>query len=257
MCFSRGSFQDRDLAILFVDGDNLGGAMNFYYAGEFQNNNYTAPTFPEVLKNLGVPEYEGERYTILDNSVLDKSPYKLEIGNTDGNEEANYRTKLLKNGFEVTEIFGYREYKKQVNSKIVVISINNAQIDNGYLTITISVEDAPNVLIVNSIALVGSFNDWQVDTNCAEFTKVSDTIWRLNELHLSPGEKFKIVVNHTWEIHGGYGYNDIVRIDEYSKLLTSEGAECNIKANVACVLTLVAEVNGENVVFLLEDAQQE
>ena len=253
----RGSFQDRDLTILFVDGDNLGGAMNFYYAGDFQNNNYTAPTFPEVLKNLGVPEYEGERYTILDNSVLDKSPYKLEIGNTDGNEEANYRTKLLKNGYEVTEIFGYREYKKQVNSKIVVISINNAQIDNGYLTITISVEDAPNVLVVNSIALVGSFNDWQVDTNCAEFTKVSETIWRLNELHLSPGEKFKIVVNHTWEIHGGYGYNDIVRIDEYSKLLTSEGAEGNIKANVACVLSLVAEVNGENVLFLLEDAQQE
>ncbi len=253
----RGSFQDRELTILFVDGDNLSGAMNFYYAGDFQNNNYTAPTFPEVLKNLGVPEYEGERYTILDNSVLDKSPYKLEIGNTDGNEEANYRTKLLKNGFEVTEIFGYREYKKQVNTKIVVISINNAQIDNGYLTITISVEDAPNVLIVNSIALVGSFNDWQVDTNCAEFTKVSDTIWRLNELHLSPGEKFKIVVNHEWGQRGGYGYNDIVRIDEYSKLLTSEGAEGNIKANVACVLTLVAEVNGENVLFLLEDAQQE
>ena len=118
-------------------------------------------------------------------------------------------------------------------------------------------EDAPNVLIVNSIALVGSFNDWQVDTNCAEFTKVSDTIWRLNELHLSPGEKFKIVVNHEWGQRGGYGYNDIVRIDEYSKLLTSEGAEGNIKANVACVLTLVAEVNGENVLFLLEDAQQE
>ena len=111
--------------------------------------------------------------------------------------------------------------------------------------------------MINAISLVGSFNNWDVTTNCVEFTKIEEGYWRLNDLHLSPGEKFKIVVNHTWEIHGGYGYNDIQGIAEYSKLLTSEGEEGNILANVACALTFSAHVNGENIVFTLEDAQQE
>lgn len=253
----RGNFQQRELSIAFLDNNFIGGLMDFSYAGDFPSPTYVKPEFPKVLKDLGVPEYEGEKYTFGDNSVLDKTPYRLEIRNTNGNEEANYRTKLLKNGFEVTELFGYKEYKKQVNTKIIAININNAQIDNGYLTITIGVEDAPAVLEVTSISLVGSFNNWNVNTNCIEFTKINEGVWRLNEQHLDAGAKFKIVINHTWEIHGGYGYIDMHGIDAYSKLLTSEDAEGNIKANVACVVTLVAEVNGENVNFVIENAYQE
>lgn len=253
----RGNIQERDLSIAFIDDNNIGGYMDFSYVGDLPSLSYVKPEFPKVLKDLGVPEYEGEEYTFGDNSVLDKAPYKLEIRNTNGNEEANYRTKLIKNGFEITELFGYKEYKKQVNTKIIAISINNAQIDNGYLTITIGVEDAPTVLEIASISLVGSFNDWNVATNCIEFTKINEGVWRLNEQHLEAGTKFKIVINHTWEIHGGYGYNDIQDIDYYGKLLTSEGAEGNIKANVACVIVLEALVGGNNVNILLEDAWQE
>ena len=253
----RGNFQQRELSIAFLDNNFIGGYMDFSYAGDFPSPSYVKPEFPKVLKDLGVPEYEGEEYTFGDNSVLDKEPYKLEIRNTNGNEEANYRTKLLKNGFEVTELFGYREYKKQVNSKIITISINNAQIDNGYLTITIGVEDAPTVLEVTSISLVGSFNDWNVTTNCIEFTKINEGTWRLNEQHLEAGAKFKIVINHTWEIHGGYGYNDIFGIEQFGKLLTSADAENNIKANVACAIALIAEVNGESINFTIESAYQE
>ncbi len=71
------------------------------------------------------------------------------------------------------------------------------------------------------------------------------------------GAKFKIVINHTWEIHGGYSYNDIFGIEQFGKLLTSADSENNIKANVACIITLVAEVNGENVNFTIESAYQE
>lgn len=253
----RGNFQQRELSIAFLDNNFIGGYMDFYYAGEFPSPSYVKPEFPKVLKDLGVPEYEGEEYTYGDNSVLDKAPYELEIRNTNGNEEANYRTKLLKNGFEATELFGYKEYKKQVNSKIITISINNAQIDNGYLTITIGVEDAPTVLEVTSISLVGSFNDWNVTTNCIEFTKINEGVWRLNEQRLEAGAKFKIVINHTWEIHGGYGYNDMFGIEQFGKLLTSADAENNIKANVACVISINATVDGENVNFVIENAYQE
>ena len=238
----RGSFQDRDLTILFVDGDNLGGAMNFYYAGDFPSN-YTKPEFPQALKDIGVPEYEGERYTFGPGCVFDKEPYKLEILNTDGNEEENYRTKLLKNGFEVTEIFGYREYKKQVNTKIVTISINNAAIESGCLVLTISTQDAPEAFVVTAISLVGSFNNWQTDANCVEFTYVSETHWRLGETFFSAGEKFKIVVNHEWGQRGGYGYADIVGINEYSKILESEGAESNILVRQDCMVEFEVDVD--------------
>ena len=253
----RGNFQQRELSIALLDNNFIGGYMDFSYAGEFPSPTYVKPEFPKVLKDLGVPEYEGEKYTYGDNSVLDKAPYRLEIRNTNGNEEANYRTKLLKNGFEVTELFGYKEYKKQVNSKIISISINNAQIDNGYLTITIGVENAQTVLEVTSISLVGSFNDWNVTNNCIEFIKINEGTWRLNEQHLEASAKFKIVINHTWEIHGGYGYNDMFGIEQFGKLLTSADSENNIKANVACVITLNATVDGESVNFVIENAYQE
>ena len=251
----RAGFTNRDLTIAFLDYNNIGGLMNFYYAGEFPST-YTKPEFPQVLKNLGVPEYDGERITY-GNNVLDKSPYKLEIQNTNGNEEAQYRTKLLKNGFEFTEVFGNGEYKKKVGSLIVTISINNAAINSGFLLITIGTSEAPNELIINSIALVGSFNNWDVNTNCVEFTKSSETSWFLHDLHLSPGEKFKIVINHSWEIHGGYGWNDISNIAPYSKILASEGEEGNILANVACAVAIEANINGEEISFNLISVEQE
>ena len=247
----------RELTIMFVDGDNLGGMMNFYYAGDFPSPGYNKPEFPQVLKNLGVPEYEGERYTFANTSVFDKEPYRLVIENTNGNEEAAYKTKLLKNGFEFESVFGYGNYKKQVASKIVIININDAQIENGFLTITVSTEDAPNVLVINSIALVGSFNNWDVTTNCVEFTKITNDEWRLNEIHFVQGEKFKIVINHAWGERGGYGYNDIIGLDQYSKLLTSEGAEGNILANVNCSISLMASVVGDNISFAIVDVQQD
>ncbi len=239
-----GGFQDRDLVIAFIDGDNLGGLMNFYYAGDFPSN-YTKPEFPQVLKDIGVPEYEGERITFGPGCVFDKEPYKLEILNTDGNEEENYRTKLLKNGFEVTEIFGYREYKKQVNTKIVTISINNAAIESGCLVLTISTQDAPEAFVVNAVSMVGSFNNWQVDTNCAEFTKTGENEFTLSDVHMIVGEKFKIVVNHEWGQRGGYGYHDIDGIDMLFKALQPEGEEDNILVTASCHFSLKAMIDGE------------
>ena len=240
--FTRGNFKQRDLSIAFLDGQNIGGFMDFRYTGEIPDS-YTKPEFPQALKDIGVPEYEGERITFGPGCVFDKEPYKLEILNTDGNEEENYRTKLLKNGFEVTEIMGYREYKKQVNTKIVSISINNAAIENGCLVLTISTQDAPDALIVTAISLVGSFNNWQTDTNCVEFTYVSETHWRLGETFFSAGEKFKIVVNHEWGQRGGYGYADINGIDAFSKVLEPEGAESNIVVRQDCMIEFEVDVD--------------
>ena len=252
----RGGFQDRDLVIAFVDGDNLGGLMNFYYAGDFPSS-YTKPEFPQVLKDIGVPEYEGERYTFGPGCVFDKEPYKLEILNTDGNEEENYRTKLLKNGFEVTEIFGYREYKKQVNTKIVTISINNAAIESGCLVLTISTQDAPEAFVVNAVSMVGSFNNWQVDTNCAEFTKTGENEFTLSDVHMIVGEKFKIVVNHEWGQRGGYGYHDIDGIDMLFKALQPEGEEDNILVTASCHFSLRAMIDGEFIHLVLMEGELE
>ena len=251
-----GSFQDRDLTILFIDGDNLGGAMNFYYAGDFPSS-YTKPEFPQALKDIGVPEYEGERITFGPGCVFDKEPYKLEILNTDGNEEENYRTKLLKNGFEVTEIFGYREYKKQVNTKIVTISINNAAIESGCLVLTISTQDAPEAFVVNAVSMVGSFNNWQVDTNCAEFTKTGENEFTLSDIHMIVGEKFKIVVNHEWGQRGGYGYHDIDGIDMLFKALQPEGEEDNILVTTNCHFSLRAMIDGEFIHLVFMEGELE
>ena len=251
-----GGFQDRDLTILFIDGDNLGGAMNFYYAGDFPSS-YTKPEFPQVLKDIGVPEYEGERITFGPGCVFDKEPYKLEILNTDGSEEENYRTKLLKNGFEVTEIFGYREYKKQVNTKIVTISINNAAIESGCLVLTISTQDAPEAFVVNAVSIVGSFNNWQVDTNCAEFTKTGENEFTLSDVHMIVGEKFKIVVNHEWGQRGGYGYHDIDGIDMLFKALQPEGEEDNILVTANCHFSLRAIIDGEFIQLVFTEGELE
>ena len=242
--FTRGNFKQRDLSIAFLDGQNIGGFMDFRYTGEIPDS-YTKPEFPQALKDIGVPEYEGERYTFGPGCVFGKEPYKLEILNTDGNEEENYRTKLLKNGFEVTEIMGYREYKKQVNTKIVTISINNAAIESGCLVLTISTQDAPEAFVVNAVSMVGSFNNWQVDTNCAEFTKTGENEFTLSDIHMIVGEKFKIVVNHEWGQRGGYGYHDIDGIDMLFKALQPEGEEDNILVTANCHFSLRAMIDGE------------
>ena len=253
-----GGFQDRNLSIAFLDGNNIGGSMDFYYAGDFQSSE-TKPEFPQVLKNLGVPEYEGERYTFANTSVLDKSPYRLVIANTDGNEEANYRTKLIKNGFEYHEVFGYGDYKKQVNSKNIIISINNAQIDNGYLTITINVEEVQSsqTNTINAVSLVGSFNDWDVNTNCVEFSKTGNNEFLLKEVHFAPNEKFKIVVNHSWGERGGYGFNDVMGLAGFPDIFEDEGEEHNILITRACVVSLLAAISGDNIAFQLLDAAPE
>ena len=250
----RGNIQERGLSIAFIDDNNIGGYMDFSYAGEFPDS-YTKPEFPQALKDIGVPEYEGERYSFGAGCVFDKEPYKLVIIDTDGNEEENYRTKLLKNGFEVTEIMGYREYKKLVNGKYVCISINNAAIESGCLTIAVSTQDAPDAFVVNAVSMVGSFNNWQVDTNCAEFTKTGENEFTL-DVHMVVGEKFKIVVNHEWGQRGGYGYHDIDGIDMLFKALQPEGEEDNVLVTASCHLVLRAMIDGEFIHLILTEGEK-
>ena len=252
----RGNIQERGLSIAFIDDNNIGGYMDFSYADEFPSPSYVKPEFPKVLKDIGVPEYEGERYSFGAGCVFDKEPYKLVIIDTDGNEEENYRTKLLKNGFEVTEIMGYREYKKLVNGKYVCISINNAAIESGCLTITVSTQDAPDAFVVNAVSMVGSFNNWQVDTNCAEFTKTGENEFTL-DVHMVVGEKFKIVVNHEWGQRGGYGYHDIDGIDMLFKALQPEGEEDNVLVTASCHIVLRALIDGEFIHLVLTEGELE
>ena len=232
---------------------NVKGRTYFIYVGELPEP-HEEQVFPKELSDMGVPSYEGEDINYSYKEEGDKK--YLEIGNT-GDEEWNaYISLLLESGFkEYIEILVENGVcvVKEVNEEVnLFITIEISKID-GSVLLTVWNESRQDVFEVNAVSIVGDFNNWDVTTNCIEFTNVDENRFLLSNVYLDMGDKFKIIVNHSWDYNGGFGYYDVTRIDEYN-MFEPKDDDCNIYVNQACYATFEANIDGENVLINLIDA---
>ena len=215
-----------------MDEQGIGGVMDFIYSGDLPDT-YVKPTFPKVLADIGVPEYDGERIEY-GTQELSKEPYVLEIKNTRYSESQNYKNKLNGNGFVLDGgylgTFKGAYYRKEAGDNYLWVNYDDSDASLGTVIIRAFHEAKPQQQEddnINSISMVGDFNDWDVTSGGLMFTKMGDDLFRLNSVYLQPNQAFKFVVNNDWGTRGGYGYSDVLNIAEYGKYLVG-GANDNI-----------------------------
>lgn len=104
------------------------------------------------------------------------------------------------------------------NATMMTVAANGMyKIDVNILALTYTLRP------INTISLVGAFNDWNVEAG-AELKPGSAsriTHWTATGLHMSEGE-FKLVANHSWEINWGGQFEDLVQ-DGANLAITEEG----------------------------------
>ncbi len=250
----RGKFTSRWLYIAFMDNQNIGGMMDFIYSGDLPDT-YVKPTFPKVLLDLGIPEYDGERI-MFGSQEYNHEPYVLEITNTKYDEAQAYKTKLTNSGFAADyEYYGSykgRYYRKEVNNKYLYVNYDDSDVYSGVVTIRVFHEDKPEPPVedeVNSITMVGDFNDWDVTSGGMVMMKSGDKTFYLNQVRVEAHQAFKFVVNNQWGVRGGFGYSDFINLPDYAQFLT--GGENNnvVVLDQALVLTIEATVESSNDIF--------
>lgn len=253
----RGGFTSRNLIIAFMDHNNIGGVMDFLYSGDLPDT-YVKPAFPRVLLDLGVPEYDGERIEF-GTQELNREPYVLEIKNTSYDESQNYRRKLTGNGFVqdggYTGTFKGAYYRKEVGDKYLWVNFDDSDASMGTVIIRAFREAKPEQHEddeINTIAMVGDFNDWEASSGSLLFTKMGDNVFRLNDVRVNANSAFKFVVNGQWGVRGGYGYSDVMNIAEYGKQLNGGSENCIVVTDQAVLLTVTAAINGSEIMFSID-----
>ena len=250
----RYKFTNRNLIIAFMDEQGIGGVMDFIYSGDLPDT-YVKPTFPKVLLDLGIPEYDGERI-MFGNQEYNHEPYVLEITNTKYDEAQAYKTKLTNSGFAADyEYYGSykgRYYRKEVNNKYLYVNFDDSDAYSGVVTIRVFHEDKPEPPVedeVNSITMVGDFNDWNVTSGGMVMMKSGDKTFYLNQVRVEAHQAFKFVINNQWGARGGFGYSDFINLPDYAQFLT--GGENNnvVVLDQALVLTIEATVESSNDIF--------
>ena len=250
----RGKFASRWLYVAFMDNQGIGGLMDFIYSGDLPDT-YVKPTFPSVLANLGVPEYDGNRITY-GTQQLSNEPYVLEIANTDGNEAEAYKRKLSSSGFTIdAEYYGSYKglyYRKDVGDNYLYVNFDDSDISLGVVVIRIFHASKPEThddTEINSISMIGDFNDWDTSSGGLIFTKSGDNIYRLNYVRVEANTKFKFVVNNEWGERGGYGYSDIDNAPIYDKYLEVGDYNNVVVKDQILVLSFEAIVQEQGIIF--------
>lgn len=265
--------------IIFKDEDRkVEGYMDFIYVGILPSE-YVRPEWPQEFKQYNVPAYETDNNATTFSQVeKDGEHYSIHIYHSNEQEATWYGSVTLpKAGFEKHPNFTNTEndvhFRKEYgNSNYVVVYYNYKSINDIYVEVYLESkpwqdpgnedqnnnEQEPN-LVVNSIVLVGDFNNWSPDPSNAGyvFQKTDDNSFLLYGIDLPAEYSFKMVVNTDWAIHnqstsyGGYGWDDIDNIDEYVEYLSpaSEGA---ITAKRHLRINLNAAVSGDQVLFVID-----
>ena len=258
----------REIMILVRDSEYVMGVVLLSYMGEFDDNggNVTPSAFPQELKDLGIPEYEGSSVGFA--LKRDGENYTLTITGSNYSEAINYLKKIQNSGFEekpgsysYTPIF-FKSYSNQENlflqldyrQEIFLLTVwkeqkpnednNGGENGNG--------EEQDPRLEISLLCLFGDFNDWgQGNLDNYTFAQPDENIFRINQVSVKAGDKFKIVANGDWTIHnpttayGGFGYDDFDNIKEFSNYLSREdGVDSNIIAKQDCELTIEAQNSG-------------
>ena len=103
-------------------------------------------------------------------------------------------------------------------------------------------EDPIQDTVVNSITVVGSFNDWNVEDETIAFDYKNEYTFT-KVFSLDAGIEFKFVINHTWELPS-YGYKDIadVRSAGVSDVFAQGKDPVNILTLKGCLLSVTATI---------------
>lgn len=272
----------REIMLLVSDSNNVMGGVSLSYCGEFDDNggngNVTS-SFPKELKELGVPEYEGNNVGFSLNR--DGETYALTITGSSYSEAMDYLKKVQNSGFEqkagsysYTPVF-FKSYNDQEN---LFIQLDYRQ--ENYL-LTVWKEQKPNeggeggengngegedpLLVISSLCLFGSFNDWgNGDLGEYSMNPKGENMFAIYQVPLHSGDKFKVVANGDWTIHnpekayGGFGYNDFDNISEFSDFLgldEEDPVNCNIVVKQSCELTIEAFNSGTHLGLRIVNAK--
>ena len=223
--------------------------------------------FPQTISDYGVPAYSGENAYFI---FYDPSAKYIEfdVNKTNRNELNAYCQTLAGNGFTKdaqieNEEGGTIRYYKRVDNTYLVIVITYRSSDT--LHITANKDDMfvpsgsgsdPEEQTISAVSMVGDFNDWSTENNCVEFTPEGQGRFTLMDTVLNEGEKFKIVVDHDWEINGGYGYNDIGNISGWSDLFAIDQTDGNgnVLVKRSCSVSIDAIFDGNEIMLVIIEA---
>ena len=221
-------------SLMFLDESlNVSGSVRLYYNGDLSNTKAT--TFPQFFLDYGVVEYEGDNVTF---EVVSKEDYLLNIYNSNEIEALKYFKKLVVAGFSLASETSYdKVYHKEVDGQYFNISLEYGY-SKDYFQLHAYFSEKQEVPPEEStLALVGSFNDWDVTSTLYAFTSLGGGQYTLKHT-FNEGDLFKIVENKTWM--SNYGYNDVFPNGGLETFFESQGSEDNIKTIQPCTCNITA-----------------
>ena len=257
------------------------GYADFFYAGTMPELG-EGEEFPKELIDFGVPEY-----TSYSNRLefylqkINESSYSLVIYNTSRDDADVYMNQTLpKAGFERIDsnVFG-----KQISDRSdLLISVNankeetvmiDAHLeprqsggDSSYNSGDYSGDSSASSqeeLLIKSLVIVGSFNNWELDSGAINLSG-TDNAFSINNLVLLQDYEFKLVANNDWTIHnpgteyGGFGYDDLVHEDKVDTYLSRlAGPDGNIHVDVPCRCSLKAMVQDNQLKLMFSNFERQ
>lgn len=210
-----------ECAIIFMDKNNeqIYGSMPFYYSGDLPST-YVKPEWPNAFKNLGIPEYDGEKveFAYSEDAYSDGNKY-LNISHSTFEEGEAYCQKLLKNGFK--QDFDYSADENEVIFKKAIDDNENLYIAFKYgkslstFRLTAHKEMAPQPVIPDQpyrVYAIGDFNNWGKNGPQEFVANYEDGAWTftLEGFHVNANESFAFVTNISNPQEGFFGYHHLI-----------------------------------------------
>ena len=254
--FQNGQISEADIsdecAIFFTDNENpqsIYGGMQFYYSGDLPNT-YVKPEWPNDLKTLGVPEYDGEKVQYSYNGQNERKT--LNIANSTFEEGDAYCRKLIQNGFEesydidvpIDELL----FKKAISDEynLYVVFKYGKNIDNFVLTAWQEAKQSQDPVQPFHVYAIGDFNNWGKNDTVEFEASYADEQWTfvLENFHAEANESFAFVKDPNHPEQGFFGYHHLVDDPGDLFCMDNEKGEYAFKAMNSFTATFTADENG-------------
>ena len=210
-----------ECVIIFMDKNNeqIYGSMPFYYSGDLPST-YVKPEWPNALKNLGVPEYDGQKVKyIFTEATSEGTKNFLDIRNSTYEEGEAYCRKLIQNGFEQSGTQGDEVlFKKAIdaNENLYVAFKYGKSLSSFLLTAhkeLVQQEEIPEIPDQPySVYAIGDFNHWGKAGPQEFVANYEDGAWTfiLEGFHVNGNESFAFVTNVGEPENSAFGWSSLI-----------------------------------------------
>ena len=254
--FQNGQISEADISdecvIFFTDNENpqsIYGGMQFYYSGDLPNT-YVKPEWPNDLKTLGVPEYDGEKVQYSYNGQNERKT--LNIANSTFEEGDAYCRKLRQNGFEESYDIGVPIdellFKKAISDEynLYVVFKYGKNIDNFVLTAWQEAKQSQDPVQPFHVYAIGDFNNWGKNDSIEFTASYIDEQWTfvLENFHAEANESFAFVKDPNHPEQGFFGYHHLVDDPSDFLYIDYDKGEYAFKALKEFTATFTADENG-------------